>query len=170
MALLLHCHPKFAEGCDLEKDLEALLDAELHDAELEEPPKEIVDEVGDDEHKRARGRGRGRGARGGRDGRGGGRGGRRGRGRGGVEPVVLDEPVIKDAAVAHPTIQVNVRNDGGSWCEFKYDTKERYIAAHCKHPDHGPHCRLNRTVKINLNNPNQGRPAGLELAWLFNSA
>ena len=86
------------------------------------------------------------------------------------EPVVWDEPVIKDAAVAHPTIQVNVRNDGGSWCEFKYDTKERYIAAHCKHPDHGPHCRLSRTVKINLNNPNQGRPAGLELAWLFNSA
>ena len=185
----LPCNPNYGEDgiVDLEKELEALLEEEF--AEHEFLPGEPVD-VEDiilappEAPVDAKGKGRGRGRGLGRGGRGRGRAGKgdkgddggaiRGRGRGrhgkggkgakggdgggdgGVDPPA---PIVH-----HPTFRIDIRKDG-TICEFKYDTKERYIGCHCKCVKHGKYCRVNRTVTASDRNPSQGRPFDFFLAW-----
>ena len=63
---------------------------------------------------------------------------------------------------AHMTWEV----PGLGW--LKLDTKNHYLAAHCRAPGHGMTCRLNRSV-LSSGQPSrqhQGRPFGLLIAWL----
>ena len=58
----------------------------------------------------------------------------------------------------------DIRGDGKAM--LKYDTQLRILSAHCRDPNHGPRCRVNRTLRGGDSNPAQGRPAGLLMAWL----
>jgi hypothetical protein len=62
--------------------------------------------------------------------------------------------------------KVDIRGDG--LCELRFDTKLNILAAHCHHPDHGPKCRVHRTLnKSDVRSRGaQGRPAGFLLAWM----
>lgn len=89
-------------------------------------------------------------------------------------PEIVEEPVPPPPAALpkrrardttrHPERLVDIRGDGKAM--LKYDTKLHILSAHCNHTDHGPHCRVNRTLKPRDSNPAQGRPLGLLMAWL----
>ena len=102
------------------------------------------------------------------------------------EPVVAPPPPAPDAAAAEPVpppppplagpgaergdrmrhiqYDVDARGDGQSF--LKLDTKLNILAAHCRHPDHGNKCRMNKTLKARASKPAQGRPIGFLIAWL----
>ena len=83
-------------------------------------------------------------------------------------PVVPAPPAPPAALVAHPVFDVDIRRDGR--CQFRHDTQRFFIAAHCRHPAHGPNCRANRQYRAHPRAPRvspwQGRPGGTLLAWL----
>ena len=73
------------------------------------------------------------------------------------------------AGKLHPEFKVDVRGDGRQLPYIKHYTDDKgtnQLGAHCRHPDHGSECRVNRTVKEGASKPAQGRPLGFLLAWL----
>ena len=80
----------------------------------------------------------------------------------GLWALILSQRVdMKTAPWPRP---VSHRTNPHSRAFFCY-RKEGYLAAHCGLKSHGKYCRINRTMKAGRN-PDQGRPFGLELAWL----
>lgn len=64
----------------------------------------------------------------------------------------------------HPTWHVDVRGDG--LCYIKHDERLQILSAHCRHPNHGALCRVNRTLRTRPRNDAQGKPVGFLLAWM----
>jgi hypothetical protein len=59
---------------------------------------------------------------------------------------------------------------GELWGYFKWDKKEKSLNIHCRCPDHGPLCRMNRSVigseGKSVAAQAKGRAVGQQLAWL----
>jgi hypothetical protein len=69
------------------------------------------------------------------------------------------------ARTRHVDYLIDARGDGLTL--LKHDTKLNILAAHCRHPEHGRQCRLNRSLNGNARKPAQGSPIGFLIAWLL---